>query len=315
MIRFLTHDQIDSERWNDCITQSVNGNVYGHSWYLDLVCPGWCALVDGDYEYVMPLPAWQKMKIHYLSQPLFTQQLGVFSRNQISSREVREFLYKIPRRFRYVDINLNSANKIETTGLNHKYNINYELYLNEAYPQLVNAYSENLRRNIRKAAKFKLRISKNVEPKILIDLFRKNRGSSIKSLSDTQYEVLLDLFNMLVKKNICEVWGVYDEQEKLLGGVSWVISNKKSIFLFSAVSDSGRHQGAMPFLIDTFISENAGKDMILDFEGSNDEKLGRFYAGFGSKKVFYPRIYINSLPFYVRIGLSIYRDLRVLIKK
>jgi hypothetical protein len=315
MIRFLTHDQIDSERWNDCITQSANGNVYGYSWYLDLVCPGWCALVDGEYECVMPLPAWQKMKIQYLSQPLFTQQLGVFSRSGISSREVREFLYKIPRRFKYVDINLNSANKIETTGLNLKYNINYELNLDEPYPQLANAYSENLKRNLRKAGKFALRISKKVEPGVLIELFRENRGSSIKSLSDKQYEVLKNLFNMLVQKGICEIWGIYDEQDRILGGVSWVISNKKGIFLFSAVSDSGRHQGAMPLLIDTFISENAGKDMILDFEGSNDEKLGRFYAGFGSKKVFYPRIYFNYLPFYIRIGLIIYRDLRVLIKK
>lgn len=315
MIRFLTNDQINTGRWDECITQASNGIIYGYSWYLDLVCPGWCALVEDDYIRVMPLPAWQKMKIQYLAQPLFTQQLGLFSRSAVSSREVKEYLHKIPARFRYVDINLNTSNKIETSGLNHKYNINYELNLGFPYEQLESAYSENLTRNIRKAAKFFLTISKHVDPGTLITLFRQHRGAKINTLSDKEYSLLLNLLNMLIQKRLCEVWGVYDEQQQLLAGVTWVKSFNNTIFLFSAVSDTGRKKGAMPYLIDTFIKENAGKEMILDFEGSNNEKLGHFYAGFGSKKVFYPGIHFNSLPLYLNIGLRIYRSMRALMKK
>ena len=315
MIHFLTNDQIDCERWNECISLASNGNIYGFSWYLDQVCPGWCALVEDEYHSVMPLPAWQKMKIRYLAQPLFTQQLGVYSQNAKSFKELRDFLYKIPARFKYIDINLNSSNKIEPSGWNFKYNINYELNLCFPYEHLESSYSDNLKRNIRKAGTFVIAISKNTNPEVLVDLFRQNRGTEIKSLSDKEYNVLLNLLNMLVRKGLCEVWGAYEEHGQLIGGVTWVTSLKKTIFLFSALSDSGRKMGAMPYLIDTFIKENAGKEMILDFEGSNNEKLGRFYAGFGSYKVFYPRIYINSLPFYSQIGLRIYRYIRAVIKK
>jgi hypothetical protein len=315
MIRYLPHDQINSERWNECITRALNGNIYGYSWYLDIVCPGWGALVEDDYNRVMPLPAWQKMKVQYLAQPLFTQQLGVYSPSMISSREVREYLHKIPAKFRYVDINLNSQNKIETSGLNYKYNINYELDLQLPYKQLESAFSENLKRNIRKAIKLSMQISKTDNPEAIVELFRRYRGARIKTLANQQYIVLLNLLKTIVHKGLCEVWEVYDEQNQLLGGVAWVKSNGKAIFLFSAVSDSGRQKGAMPYVIDTFIRENAGKNLILDFEGSNDEKLGRFYAGFGSKKVFYPRVYFNYLPIYVRIGVKIYRYMRTTLKK
>jgi len=120
---------------------------------------------------------------------------------------------------------------------------------------------------------------------------------------------------MLISKGLCEVWGVYDGNNQLMGGVTWVLSNNKAVFLFSAVSESGRKKGAMPYLVDSFIKENTGKNMILDFEGSNDENLGRFYAAFGSKKVFYPRIYFNYLPFYTRIAVKIYRNLRPVYEK
>jgi len=315
MIRFLTNEQIDSIRWNECINQAFNGNVYGYTWYLDLVCPGWCALVEDEYLRVFPLPAWQKMKIHYLAQPLFTQQLGIYSASPVSSRELKDFLYKIPAQFKYGDFNLSTFNKIEASGINYKYNINYELSLDLPYQQLVSSYSENLKRNIRKASTFSNSLSKNVDPALLIELFRNNRGARIKSLTDSQYTLLLNLMKMLVQRGVCEVWGVYDEQNVLSGGVSWVKSHNKAVFLFSAVSDTGRQTGVMPFIVDTFIRENALKNMILDFEGSNDKNLGRFYASFGSKKLFYPRIYFNYLPFYFRIGLKVFRQLRSFLKK
>ena len=55
MICYLTHNQIDKQRWDECIAQSPDGLIYCWSWYLDVVHPGWEALVEDDYENVMPL--------------------------------------------------------------------------------------------------------------------------------------------------------------------------------------------------------------------------------------------------------------------
>jgi hypothetical protein len=53
----------------------------------------------------------------------------------------------------------------------------------------------------------------------------------------------------------------------------------------------------MTFLFDNVINEFAGTQVVLDFEGSNDENLARFYRGFGAKEVYYKVLKYNMLPF------------------
>src|SRR5258708_37472695 len=109
MIKYLEHKSIDKKKWDDCIANSSNGMVYGSSWFLDIVSPGWNALIDDDYNAVMPLTWRKKYGFHYLHQPFFTQQLGIFSiEKKIPDRTANEFLKAIPGRYRFIEIQLNS---------------------------------------------------------------------------------------------------------------------------------------------------------------------------------------------------------------
>jgi hypothetical protein len=80
MINYIKHKDVDTEKWDRCIEQSVNGIIYAFSWYLDIVCDEWDALVDDDYESVFPLVKRKKFGINYIYPPFFTQQLGLFSK-------------------------------------------------------------------------------------------------------------------------------------------------------------------------------------------------------------------------------------------
>ncbi len=55
----------------------------------------------------------------------------------------------------------------------------------------------------------------------------------------------------------------------------------------------------MFLLIDHFIKENANKHLTLDFDGSNDEALARFYKGFGSTRIDFMKISRNTLPAFI----------------
>ena len=77
MIRYLSHDEIDKPQWDACIEGSVNSLPYAASWWLDVVSPGWEALVSEDYRSVMPLTWHKKLGVYYLYQPYLTQQLGI----------------------------------------------------------------------------------------------------------------------------------------------------------------------------------------------------------------------------------------------
>lgn len=284
--------------------------VYGWSWYLDLVSEGWEALVENDYECVMPLTKGRKMGMDYLFQPRFTQQLGIFSQNLLSGEVVNSFIEAIPKKYRFIEINLNTFNKIENPGKHfHKWK-NHELDLINSYENIRNSYSQNLKRNLKKASQTQLTLVKNIKPEDIISLFRENKGKELENLTATDYQLLQRLIYVMIYKRIAVTYGVCDENNTLVAGIFFVFSHKKAIFYFSATSQKARETMAMPFLIDRFISENAGSHLTLDFEGSNNENLARFYKSFGSTPITYFHYVKNNLNPLLNAGFKVYKILK-----
>jgi hypothetical protein len=317
MIRFLQHDLIEKSLWDDCINQAVNGNLYAHSWYLDIVCPGWCALIEENengYEKVFPLPVSSRLGLNYIMQPFFTQQLGLFYLSSASEVKLLEFINSIPSQFKYIDLNLNTSNTLQTSA-NVSGMTNIELDLISNYEDINSAYQNNLKRNLKKAAQNKLTLTKHVRPEEIISLFRANKGQELQHLSDNQYTLIQRIAYESIHKGIGEIWGAYNQFNELTAAILWVWSHHKAVFLFSALSESGKKLNAMPWLIDSFISQNAGKPLTLDFEGSNNEGLARFYSSFGAKRVIYQRFVKNELPFPLPLALKIWRFSRIQLNK
>ena len=151
MIHYLKKDQISKEKWDDCVLNSFNSLVYAESWYLDIVAYGWEALVEDDYSAVMPLIWNRKAGINYLFQPFFTQQLGVFSSGLLTPDRINRFIEAIPPHFKYGEINLNSHNPLGDTKKDYTLQLNHELDLINPYNHLYNNYSDNIKRNLKKA--------------------------------------------------------------------------------------------------------------------------------------------------------------------
>lgn len=296
MITYLQHSDVNKKKWDECIQNSFNGFIYAYSWYLDIVCPGWEALVENDYERVMPLTCRKKSGIHYLYQPVFTQQLGVFSRNILNESVVEEFIQSIPEKYKLIEINLNVFNKVDATKHPVSVNKNYELDLIPSYESLYKRYAENTRRNLKTAEKSQLEIVKNIDHIKVIEMFRMNRGKDIETLNDNEYETFSKLIEILRNKYLAHSWGVKSAEEEICAAAIFIESNKRVIFIFSATNPAARSNGAMTFLIDNFIRENAQRDLILDFEGSNNPNLARFYKGFGSTECRYFQYKKNTLP-------------------
>ena len=63
---------------------------------------------------------------------------------------------------------------------------------------------------------------------------------------------------------------------------------------------NGKTIGASHTLINAFIKDHAGKNILLDFEGSDIQNLAFFYSGFGAHEEQYAGIKLNRLPFWVR---------------
>jgi len=301
MIRCLEHSSIDKTKWDACIRRSPGGMIYAHAWYLDMVSPGWQALVEGDYESIFPLTWRKKFGWQYLYQPYFTQQLGIFSAGkQPSAQTVSDFLAAIPPRFKLVEIQLNSGNTFHMdAGFTINERLTHHLDLSQPYEKIVSGYSQNLKRNIKEASAHEIELRFDADVSAIIQLLRQNKGAEISNLGDNDYRMAERIMHEAAARKLLTVIAAYHEG-KLCAGAVFLQSDHEYIFFFSATNEEARKTNAMSRIVDYFIRLHSAEEMKLDFEGSMDKNLARYYKSFGSKEVVYLQIRRNTLPAYAR---------------
>jgi hypothetical protein len=296
---YLQHHEIDKQQWDKSISSCTNGLIYAQSWYLDLVSPNWDALISDDYHFLMPLTWKKKYGIYYLFQPKFIQQLGLFSSEaNISPEILQEFFSSIPDKFRYCDLYINHKNLLPGNILpdfRFQKRITHHLDLNKSHNSIRKGYSENLSRNIKRAIKNELTIDNKVSINEVIALFKKNKGKEVQSYGKNEYLLLEQLTTEANKRNLTSLLGIR-KNNNLIAASLFLTSNNEYIFIFSATNEEGKKTGAMSFLIDQFIEGHQEENKVLDFEGSMDKNLSRFYKSFGATEVVYLHIQQNRLP-------------------
>ncbi len=305
-IRYIERSDINDEQWNRCIDGAVNGIVYAYTWYLDIVSPNWSALVTENYSYIFPLPALKRLGVETLSQPLFTQQLGLFSKSHITPEILKEFVESIPAKYKFISIHLNTLNRYN--GVFHSVErVTYQLDLISTYSAIQLRYNQNTRRNNLKALAFGVSVTKNIEIATFLEFYRKNVAVKF---ANSSFNRVVQISDTLIKLGKAEVVGAY-YQGILCAAALMVKSNGKLIYLFASSNHLGIKHRAMFAVVDQIIRWNAENHLVLDFEGSIIPSIARFYAGFGAKPCVYQSININRLPFYAKILFK----LKVILKR
>lgn len=301
MIKYLTHDQIDKRVWDETIARSYNRLMYGYSWYLDEVCDRWDALVQNDYEAVMPLPVRKKYGQAYVYHPFFAQQLGVFSTNYLSGFTVDKFVTAVPDKFRVVDVQLNAACDPEDF-LNHNTGErrNHVLNLSPAYQEIAAAYNENTKRNIAKAKKEKLATEKITDIDAAINFYITHNGHRSPEVKPADYARFKRAMLEAWQRSMLTILCVKESNTVLATGIFGIDAGNRAIYLMGTSSAEGKNKGAMHLLMDEFIQQHCGKIQLLDFEGSDIDGIARFYKGFGAVEQPYYHYFQNRLPFYLR---------------
>ena len=297
MIKFLSYEEIDKEKWDDCLFECRYARIYAFSWYLDRVHPGWQALVYGDYDAIFPLPIKQKYGISYLIRPPFCQQLGLYSRRDSFPVNELDFIHALPANIRWGNYPLNSFNSLSSeglpTGIQVRNRSNYELPLDEAYQVIRSNYKKNTLRNLGKASN-SLVVQDRLPFKHLVELKQANERTPIQADSYKKIAAVMEK-GLQSRKAAC--WGVWDPSgTHLLAGAYLLKGPQHLIYLLAASSEKGKEEKAMFVLVDRLISTYAGRPLHLDFEGSDIPGLARFYQGFGASHQPYLQLEIQRLP-------------------
>ncbi len=274
--------------------------IYGFSWYLDKVSPGWDALVKGDYEAVMPLTKKKKFFISYLRQPFFSQQLGVFFKNTLAQNELKDFLVAIPKQFRFIDIQLNEQNQLLDDSIALKKRKNYLLDLNKSYDKLSKGYSQQARRSLKKAKKHELEL-KTIPYADVVGFYKLHKAAITRGVEDHDYKNLMEVMELAYSKKKLIARGVYSRNNELLACAAFLTHKNRILFLLGTASELGKEVGAMYQLFDYLIFQFASHKMTLDFEGSEIPGIAQFFKSFGAEKQHYYKLKINRLPWLLKI--------------
>ena len=294
MIRYLKNNEIDKVLWDQCISQADFPMADNMSWYLDIVSPGWSALVLDDYKVVMPLPVRRKLGIAYVYRPLFVQQLGLSGKN-ISQELLTDFLHAIPVEIKLADIFLNESNHIPSEEYKWKENKNFILDIGQAYEQIERGYNRNCRRNMKKAVSAGLRFCPSISIDDFAGLLLEQITEQKGSFSKKERIQFLALLGEILNREAGELVGIQNEQGELQAAGFYVFSFNRLLFKVCGSSPEGKENQAMYILIDEQIKRHAGKFRWYDFQGSNIEGIAYFNSTFGALPGVYYSLHINRM--------------------
>jgi hypothetical protein len=299
MIVYLKNHEIDREQWDNCIKASTSSKPYAFSWYLDIMAPGWEALVDDEYDSVFPLPGFRRYGIQYITTPIFLQQLGAFSPDNPLDSVIYEFIDYMPEFYRFVDLCV--GQKINYKGYKITERANYELNLSKPFEIIRDSYSNNCRRNIEQASKKNIEFVTDITPDEIIDLFLRNKGREIYGIKMRDYQRLKNLMDFCLRNKKGRITGVRTQQKRLIFGVFHIELQRSITILFTVNTEESKSKRIGYLMVDELIRKYSGSKKILDFAGSSIPSVASFMESFGAMNNPYFRIYRNNLPWPVRM--------------
>jgi len=272
MIKRIKYQDIDFEKYKNCIENSVQKKFYAERIFLDISTnKNWEILVYNDYEAIMPIPFIRKLGFKIVINPKLCQQLGIFSR--IESKKINDLFYQfLVGNYIVWYYAFNDSNTFSKL-LKQRNNF---LIFPDKYETVRQKYSPKRKRKLRLDQEVidNSEIVKNPDLDLMKDFIQKTGlGAENKDLQDF-INLLIDFHN----QDKLDFYGFFYHQ-KLVNLIA-IYREKYSLALLGTYNEREFVKlSGSSFLIDKVISENI-ETKIFDFEGSEIPAIEEFFRGF-----------------------------------
>ena len=294
MINYIERNDLEVKKYDACIENSLQSNIFAFSWYLDIVADNWDVLVLNDYEAVMPIPWRKKYGIKYVYPPFWLLELGLFSTDK--NQEIESFLKILFTKFKLIELRMNTSNtsnKVNENLINRQ--LQY-ISLKDDYSTIFKRYNRNRKRELTSAKKNDLIENWNDNPEKLITLFKENIAKRVKDIKDKDYSNLLEIMKVCLEKKAGELLTILDANNNLVAA-AFFLKHKNKVTQLVCVSDiKNRKNGAHTFFNDRAIFKYQPHFNVYNFGGSSMKSIANYYKSFGAETEEYDQIKYNNLP-------------------
>ncbi|MCQ2976241.1 MAG: hypothetical protein MJ211_15685 [Bacteroidales bacterium] len=279
-MQYLTNENIDRKKWDNAISNAVNNDIFGYSWFLDIICQNWDAIIDDDYKNVLPITIINK---NFVLNPPFVFWTGIFCNELLSQSKIVDFFNAIPNSFKTVNIALNKIcdiNNVENGRINQKKMMQIDLIqpFEKREFHIKTSDYKTFSINIKQTLAF-----------FIVNNFVLGLGKYAK------------LINELIQRGKCMVFATTDLERKILATAVVFISNN-SLFISSVCIDKKSDNEILRAkLLDSIIEYFSGKNFVLYSKIDNENA----YEGFDSKTLINAGAEEYYYPFFIRNTFSI----------
>ena len=297
IVKYIEHKNIDKEKWDSCINNSVNGLIYAKSFFLDNMAENWDGVIVGDYEAIMPITWKNKWGIRYLYQPAFLQQGGIFFKTAVSEANIQQVFNTIITKFKFAEITGNYLNAplqhIPYLKINARNN--FTINLNQDYSNVFDSYTFSCKKSLKRVKKFALLYKHSDNFSEIIELYKNLYGPRLPYVLGKDYDHFKKLCKEISGKQNVITRQVYNTRGELLCAVILLNDAGRLYNIISCVTAAGKQAEANYFLYDNIFQEFSGQSLIFDFEGSDIPGIANFYLKFSPENHPYPFIKFNNL--------------------
>lgn len=284
--KIISAHQFGPRQWDAFCETSFPGHIEYRFEYFNAIWPSWHLLVDQKTgQPVLPIffRSWDVGQL-FPAMPLFIQKLPLNPQTDLIS--LVHFLKKRFLRFHF-SLTLNTDYKDQFSR-----RVNLYLDLSPDTDHLWKGFSENLKRNLKKAGGNNLTFSRHQQMEAFIKHYKQGLTQEQWAMSKKAEKSLLRIAELKHSLLIAEV----SEGSEVLASAIFLMGKHRIIYLLGSTTSKGREKQAIAWLFWSIIQEERADGRILDFEGGNLPGLFRFFSSFGAiEEYFYTLQYTRKL--------------------
>lgn len=279
MIKRLKYHEIDFDKYNACIENSLQNSDYAKREFLDIVTgKSWELIIYDDYEAVMPVPLIVKFGFKIVLMPKLCQQLGIFS-NQDSVYINNLFYNYLTKNYIVLFYAFNGNNEVSNIGLKKSY-----IIPKDQYSEVKKRYSIHRRRNVRIIGDLENNIIFRNSLKSEDKAFFVENMKGIKKKEDAS--IYFDLMQTLYEQKLMNIEIL--EYKNQIESMAGLYCGKTNHYLSLFVNKNPLSNTNIPsIVIDNYLKKTIA-DQDFDFMGSDVENVAKFNERFGAIAYKYP---------------------------
>lgn len=283
-MRFLKSNELNKKKWDEL---SHNSTYYSKSYFLDAVAKNWGAYVDSDYSkgFALVYNEFLGVKIIY---PVFLGR-GIEFLN-LSQTEINDAIIQVKQEFKIGDLN----SEFELKSLRNPSKKKYQIYSQK------HNYNTQSKRMLKKVQGLGFKIKDAPFEQILPIIYTELK-EKVKELTPENFIRLKNTIENFSNENKLLSIGIFDEQNKLEGGLFFYNDNERITYITGASKFEARKIGGMYLAMDYVIQLALKEEKTVDFGGSNMESVRRFYCSLGGEDHIYFSYNWDNSPFWFKI--------------